>query len=138
VAEITNERVPDDIRQRLGVREEVLMLIYGSVKAGFDLSQLPSDAVWTDGDRVQVVLPPPVILSTEIDTRRTRVVQHARSFLLSPDPSIVDEAIDLGAVAIREEALDAGVLDRARVQGQALLEGYLRQLGFEEVRVIVR
>lgn len=138
VAEITNERVPDDIRRRLGVREEVLMLVYGTVKAGFDLSHLPDDAVWIDRDRVQVVLPPPVILSTEIDTGRTRVVQHALSFLLNPDPAIVDEAIDLGAAAIREEALDAGLLDRARAQGQHLVEGYLSQLGFSEVRVVVR
>jgi hypothetical protein len=138
VAEITNERIPDDIRRKLGMREEVLMLVYGDVKAGFDLSQLPDDAVWTDRGRVQVVLPPPKILSTSIDTRRTRVVTHARSFLLAPDPAIVDEAIDLGAAAIREEALDGGLLERARAQGQALVEGYLRQLGFSEVRVIVR
>jgi hypothetical protein len=138
VAEIANERVPDDIRRQLGVREEVLMLVYGTVKAGFDLAQLPDDAIWTDRGRVQVVLPPPVILSTSIDTDRTRVVTHARSFLLEPDPTIVDEAIDLGAATIREEALDAGLLERARIQGKNLVEGYLRQLGFNEVRVIVR
>jgi hypothetical protein len=138
VAEINNERIPDDIRSRLGVKEEVLMLVYGTVKAGFDLSQLPDDALWTDRDRVQVVLPPPVILSTSIDTGRTRVVSHARSFLLEPDPALVDEAIDLGAATIRDEALDAGLLDRAREHGRTLVEGYLRQLGFAEVRVIAR
>jgi hypothetical protein len=138
VAEITNQRVPDDIRRRLGVREEVLMLVYGTVKAGFDLSQLPQDSIWIDRDRVQVVLPPPKILSSSVDTRRTRVVQYSRSFLLEPDAGMVDQAIDLGAEMLREEALDAGLLERARSHGQALIEGYLRQLGFAEVRVIVR
>ena len=138
VAEITNERVPDDIRRQLGVREEVLMLVYGTVKAGFALAQMPDDAIWIDRGRVQVILPPPVILSTSLDTDRTRVVTHARSFLLEPDPTIVDEAIDLGAATLREEALDAGLLDRARAQGKDLIEGYLRQLGFDEVRVIAR
>jgi hypothetical protein len=138
VAEITNERVPADLRRRLGVRESVLMLVYGTVKAGFDLSQLPDDAVWTEGDRVQVVLPPPVVLTTAIETKRTRVVLHNRSFLLEPDPDLVDEAIELGEAMIREEALDAGLLDRARASGHTLVEAYLRQLGFSEVRVVVR
>ena len=39
VAEIQNERVPDDFRQYLGVREQILLLAYGDVKAGFDLSR---------------------------------------------------------------------------------------------------
>lgn len=138
VAEITSERVPDDIRRRFGVRESVLMLVYGTVKAGFDLSQLPDDALWTDGDRAQVILPPPVILSSSIDTKRTRVVLHDRSFLIEADPSLVDEAIELGEQSIREEALDAGLLDRARAEGRALVETYLRQFGFKEVRVFIR
>ena len=138
VAEITNQRVPDDIRRRLGVREELLMLVYGTVKAGFDLSQLPEDSIWVDRERVQVVLPPPQVLSTEIDPARTRVVLHSSSFLLTPDAGMVDESIDMGTAMLRDEALDAGLLDRARSQGRALIEGYLRQLGFTEVRVIAR
>jgi hypothetical protein len=138
VAEIANERVPDDIRRRLGVKEEVLMLVYGTVKAGFELSQLPADSIWVDRDRVQVILPPPEILSAEIDAKRTRVVLHSSSFLLKPDGGLVDEAIDAGIALLRDEALAAGILDRARSQGKALVEEYLRQLGFTEVRVIVR
>src|SRR5512140_3764764 len=33
-AEIPNERVPQDIRARLGVKETIVLLVYGKVKVG--------------------------------------------------------------------------------------------------------
>jgi hypothetical protein len=65
-------------------------------------------------------------------------VTQSHSFLLAPDAGMVDEAIDLGIESLRQEALDAGLLDRAREQGRSLVENYLKQLGFREVRVITQ
>ena len=52
MAEVPNERVPDDFRQYLGARERILLIAYGDVKAGFDLSKLRQEDLWTDGSRV--------------------------------------------------------------------------------------
>jgi hypothetical protein len=85
VAEIQDERVPDDFRQYLGIREQVLLLAYGDVKAGFDLSRLSEEDLWTDGERVQLHLPAPEILSTSIDYDRTHAVYHRGTLFMTRD-----------------------------------------------------
>jgi len=112
VAEIQDERVPDDFRQYLGIKEQVLLLAYGEVKAGFDLSKLSEEDLWTDGTRAQLHLPPPEILW---------------------EGEIYDTAQD----SIRQGAIEAGILEDAARYGQLYYENFLRSLGFTEVQVIV-
>jgi len=38
--DITSTCVPDDIRQAFGVKEEIVLIAYGEVAAGFDLGKL--------------------------------------------------------------------------------------------------
>lgn len=137
VAEIQDERVPDDFRQYLGVKEEILLLAYGDVRAGFDLSQLSKDDLWTDGTRVQLHLPPPEILSISIDHQRSHVVFHQRSLLMSQDINWQGEIFQTAQDAIRQEAIQAGVLQDAAKYGQLYFENFLRSLGFTEVQVVV-
>ncbi|MBI1882301.1 MAG: DUF4230 domain-containing protein, partial [Chloroflexi bacterium] len=59
VVEVQNEKIPDDIRNWVGVKEEILMLVYGNVKAGFDLSKLSENDLKADGTQVQLTLPAP-------------------------------------------------------------------------------
>jgi hypothetical protein len=137
VAEIQDERVPDDFRQYLGIKEQVLLLAYGDVKAGFDLSGLSEENVWTDGTRVQLHLPPPEILSTSIDYDRTHAVFHRGTMFMSRDINWEGEIYDTAQDAIRQEAVEAGILDDAARYGQLYFENFLRSLGFTEVQVIV-
>jgi hypothetical protein len=137
VAEIQDERVPDDFRQYLGVKEEILLLAYGDVKAGFDLNRLSKDDLWTDGTRVQLHLPAPEILSISIDHQRSHVVFHQRSLLMSQDINWQGEMFKTAQDAIRQEAIQAGVLEDAARYGQLYFENFLRSLGFTEVQVVV-
>ncbi|GAB4544386.1 MAG: hypothetical protein Kow0063_38050 [Anaerolineae bacterium] len=137
VAEIQDERVPDDFRQYLGIKEEVLLLAYGNVKAGFDLSGLSEEDLWTDGTRVQLHLPPPEILSTSIDYDRTHVVYHRGTLLMSRDINWEGEIFKTAQDSIRQGAIEAGILEDAARYGQLYFENFLRSLGFTEVRVIV-
>jgi len=137
VAEIQDERVPDDFRQYLGIKEQVLLLAYGDVKAGFDLGGLSEENVWTDGTRVQLHLPPPEILSTSIDYDRTHAIFHRGTMFMSRDINWEGEIYDTAQDAIRQEAVEAGILEDAARYGQLYFENLLRSLGFTEVQVIV-
>lgn len=137
VAEVPNERVPDDFRQYLGVREQILLIAYGEVKAGFDLSKLREGDLWTDGTRVQLHLPAPEILSSSIDFERTHVVYYQKSLLVEHDPALGQETLDIAEDAVRKAAMEADVLENAAKYGQLFFENFLRSLGFTEVQVIV-
>ena len=137
VAEIQGERVPDDFRQYLGVKEQVLLLAYGDVKAGFDLSRLSEGDLWTDGTRVQLHLPAPEILSTSIDYERTHAVYHRGTLLMSRDINWEGEIFEAAQDSIRQEAIDTGILEDATRYGQLYFENFLRSLGFTDVQVLV-
>jgi hypothetical protein len=137
VAEIQNERVPDDFRQYLGVREQILLLAYGNVNAGFDLSRVTEDDLWTDGARVQLHLPPPEVLSTSIDYEQTHAVYHRGTLFMDRDINWEGEIFQTAQDAIRQKALEAGILEDAAKYGQLYYENFLRSLGFTEVQVIV-
>jgi hypothetical protein len=137
VAEIEDERVPDDFRQYLGIKEQVLLLAYGQVKAGFDLSKLSEEDLWTDGTRVQLHLPPPEILSTSIDYDRTHAVFHRGTLLMSRDIDWEGEIFETAQDSIRQGAIEAGILEDASRYGQLYYENFLRSLGFTEVQVVV-
>jgi hypothetical protein len=138
VAEVHNERIPDDFRQVLGIKEELLLLVYGDVKAGFDLSKLTQDDLQVDGQRVRLVLPAPEILSVTLDQERTHVVYYRDSILMDSGVDLVQQAYQLADEAVRREAERAGILDQAAAFGRAYFENHLRHLGFTDVEVIAR
>ena len=138
VVDIPNERVPDDIRKHLGVKEEVLMLVYGEVKAGFDLSKLSDEDIWMDGTRIQLYLPEPEILSTSIDFDKTRVVSYKKSILMGNAPELQTETLEMGKQALEQGVMESGILDMATLFGQMYFENHLRSLGFTEVKVLTK
>jgi len=138
VAEVQNEQVPDDVRKLFGAKEQILMLVYGVVRAGFDLSKLSEGDLWTDGTRVQLVLPTPEILSITIDNERTHVVYYEKSLIVGHDVNLEGETRRMADEAIRQGAIEAGILEQAEAYGKIYFENYLRSLGFTEVRVVVK
>jgi hypothetical protein len=136
LVEVQNERVPDDFRQYFGAKERILLLVYGNVRAGFDLSKLKEEDLWRDGTRVQLHLPAPEILSISLDFERTHVVYHEKSLIVAHDPDLQGEALQTAKDAIRQAAMEAGILERAKEYGELFFENHLRSLGFTEVYVI--
>jgi hypothetical protein len=93
--------------------------------------------LWTDGTRVQLHLPAPEILSTDIDYQRTHVVYYEKSLLIQHDPNLGQETMKTAEDAIQQAALEADVLENAAKYGQLYFENFLRSLGFTEVQVVV-
>ncbi len=138
VAEIYRENVPAGwLNGLLGAKERLLMLVYGDVQAGFDLEKLRDEDLWTDGQRVRLVLPAPEILSTSIDFDRTHIVYYENNLILEKNnPNLQGEALEDAQKAITQAALEAGVLNKANDYGKLYYENFLRSLGFSEVEVV--
>ena len=135
-AEISDVLVPDDFRQELGIKEEILLLAYGEVAAGFDLSKLRDEDLWVDGTRVQLHLPAPEILYSRLDTERTRVVYYSKSIFVQRDVNLEGRVRAEAEKAIRAAALESDIIAQANDQGQLFFSNWLYALGFTEVRVI--
>jgi len=139
VTEIYKETVPqgwfDDL---LGNKERLLMLVYGDVQAGFDLDKLDEDDIWTDGTRVRLVLPPPELLNATIDFDRTHIVYYENNLILDENnPNLQGEALEQAKEAIKQAALEEGVLEQANEYGKIYYENFLYSLGFTDVEVVV-
>jgi hypothetical protein len=135
--DITSTRVPDDVRQYFGVKEEIVLIAYGEVAAGFDLGELQENDLWTDGTRVQLHLPAPKILYTRLDNERTHVVYYKKSWLIDHDVNIDGNARQEAERIIEQAALEGEVLQRASQYGQLFFTNWLYSMGFTEVKVVV-
>jgi hypothetical protein len=138
VVEVPNEKVPNDIRAWIGAREYLLMLIYGQVKAGFDLQNLSKEDIQTSGSKIRLTLPSPQILGISIDNRRTHIVFYEKSWMVGHDVRLESEARATADEMLRQQAITDGILEKARNHGQLLCENYLRSLGFTDIQVIIK
>jgi hypothetical protein len=139
ITEIYSENAAEGwLDDLLGNKERLLMLVYGDVEAGFDLSKLDENDLWSDGERVRLVLPPPEILNSSIDFERTHIVFYDNELILEEnDPNLQGEALKNAKSAIEEAALREGVLDQANHYGKVYFENLLYSLGFTDVEVVV-
>ncbi len=139
ITEVYNETPPTGIVDNfLDNKEKILMLVYGNVQAGFDLSKIPTENLWTDGKRVRLVLPAPQILNSSIDFDRTHVVFYENKLLLDQNnPNLQGEALKQAQNAIEQAALKEGILEQANQYGKLYYENFLYSLGFTEVEVVV-
>ena len=139
VAEIYNENLPDGwLDEFLGTKEQILILTYGQVRAGFDLDKLTEENLWTDGESVRLVLPAPEILNSSLDFDRTRIVYYENNILLDDnDPNLQGEALAQAKESLEKAALEAGILNQANDFGQIYFENFLYSLGFTNVEVVV-
>jgi hypothetical protein len=141
VAEVSQVQVPEGWLEKLGLKEEIYILEYGTVVGGFDLTDLPDDAIWQNGERVMLRLPSPEILRVEIDPERSHVVYRrgwCPETVCGDDLARFLQEIEPQAVAqLKEQALEYGLLDRAAKSGRDYFYHFLKSLGFTEIRVLV-
>lgn len=142
VAEISQIQVPDNWLEELGVlKEEIFILEYGTVVGGFDLTDLPEDAVWQDGQQVMLKLPAPEILRVEVDFDRSHVVYRkgwCPEAICGDDlDNFIREIEPEAKEKLKQQALEYGLLEKTATAGRDYFYYFLKSLGFTEVRVVV-
>lgn len=139
--------VPTQSDRKLGEmtigKTNLLYVAYGEVRAGVNLEELdPSDVTLTpseEGDRIQLMLPPPRILDSKIDVSRSNIYDYNRGFLnLGPDrgPQLQALAQQQALKKIERAALcEQDILSQASDRAEMVVAQLLDSAGFEDVVV---
>jgi hypothetical protein len=144
--DIDYSEAPEGWLGHLPIQQSFVLLLKGSVPAGFDLSQLTPKDVWisSDGSRVQLVLPPPVIFAenVNVDFEHSRVLTQQDTcpeFICETTlEAFKSHMLPQGRQVLIEASERSGILAQAATDGQRYYEQLLKSLGFAEVQVIIR
>lgn len=131
--------------EKLGIKQDFVVLIHGRVPAGFDLHELTEDHVWTssDGKRVQLTLPAPMVFkdNVSIDFENCRVLARedtCPNWICKDDlAAYQNEVLPAARDTLIEHAIRNGILEQTAQDGKVFYEQLLISLGFEQADVIV-
>jgi hypothetical protein len=113
--------------------DKLLLIAYGEVIAGVDLSQMgPGDLMTTEDGTAYVRLPPAEVFVATLDNRRTYVYDR-RTGVAGMNPELETAARQEAERLILQAALEDGVLDKAEQNAREFLRSFVLSLGFEHV-----
>lgn len=121
-------------------QDALLLVAAADVVAGIDLSSMRDGDIRFDRahNSVSILLPPPTVLSARLDNEHTYV--HARSTdrLALRAESLETRARREAERTLREAALEAGILERARANAARTLRTLITSLGYDQVEITFR
>ena len=117
--------------------DAILMVAAGDVSAGIDLAKMRDGDVTIEPEarRARLVLPPPEILMVRLDNERTYVHSRKTDFMAKRTIELETHARRLAEDAIRDAALETGVLQRAQRNAGHTLTALVRSLGYDHVEI---
>ena len=115
--------------------ERLLLIVYGEVTAGVDLSKLEAGQIEVSGKSVVMTLPAAEIFASRIDNQRTRVYSRETGLFTQPDPNLESDMRKEAESQIRQAALDGKILETAATNARATLTTFLTGLGFEHAEI---
>ena len=114
--------------------DRLLLIAHGYVIAGVDLGRLlPSDISFDDLGRIYVALPEAEVFVATLDNDKSYVYDRDTGLLTRGSVQLETEARRVAEAAIRDTALEDGILDQARVNAEGYLFGLFRTLGYADV-----
>jgi regulator of protease activity HflC (stomatin/prohibitin superfamily) len=121
-------------------QDAILLVAAADVVAGIDLSDMREEDVEVNAAerRVRLLLPPPRILYAKLDNERTYVHTRSTDVLAARAEGLEAQARQEAEKSLREAAIEAGILTRARSASARTLESLLRGLEFEHVELTFR
>jgi hypothetical protein len=117
--------------------DAILLVAAADVVAGVDLSEMGDGDVTVDEVRkeVTVILPPPKVLGTRIVAEQTFVHARTTDMLAARNETLEARARKVAEDKLRDAAIEAGLLDRARRNAGETVRTLLGALGFRAVTV---
>lgn len=129
-----------DVSQTVGLlkqEQRVVLVACGKVTAGIDLDQLTADDVVTNGDRVLIQLPQPMIFDTLLiedrDPPCTYVAFRTDGILLEAAKDLESIARQKALTSFQESALANGILAEASANAQVEIKRILFLAGYKVV-----
>jgi hypothetical protein len=116
-------------------KDALLLIAVGDVVAGVDLAKVRDEDVIFDeqAHTVHVRLPAPEVTSSTLDERGTHVYSRRTDVLAVRNEQLEGEARRQAEEQMRKQAVDAGILERARASADRTLRALLRSLGYQQV-----
>jgi Protein of unknown function (DUF4230) len=116
-------------------KDALLLVAVGDVVAGVDLAALRDTDVIVDpaSHTVHLHVPAPTVTSATLDERATHVYSRSTDTLARRNEQLEGAARLKAEEQMRQAAIDAGILDRARASADRTLRSLLRALGYEGV-----
>jgi hypothetical protein len=115
--------------------DRLLLVAHGEVIGGINLAALQTGDVTIQGERVSIRLPPAEILSTRIDSAKTKVFSRETGLFSSPDPNLESEVREEAERELQQAALQDGILKTARDNAGSTIAGMLKGFGFRDVEI---
>ncbi|HEX9680418.1 MAG TPA: DUF4230 domain-containing protein [Anaerolineales bacterium] len=114
--------------------DRLLFVAHGVVIAGVDLAQLaPDDVEFDDFGRIILRLPEAEIFIATLDNEKSYVYDRDTGLLRRGDVELESAARRAAETALRQAALDDGILKQAQANAEAYLYRLLRTLGYPDV-----
>jgi hypothetical protein len=131
-------REPSNIWERICGSDQLLLVAGGEVIAGFDLSKVGPGDLQVSGKSLKLALPPPEVFSYFVREDQTYVYQRNTGLLCRPDPSLETQARRQAEQRLLDYAMAQGILQRSEKAGLTQLQAFFRDLGFEQVELVVK
>ena len=113
--------------------DRLLLVVHGEVIGGINLAGLQASDVLINGQKVSIHLPPAEVLSTRIDSVKTRVYSRDTGLFSSPDLNLESEVREEAERQLQQAALQDGILKIAAENARGTISGMLKGFGFREV-----
>ena len=113
--------------------DRLLFVAHGEVIAGIDLQKLGPQDMWVEGGVLYVHLPEPEIFVATLNNDKSYVYDRDTGLLTHGDINLETSARQAAEDAIEQAAIEDGILEQARLNGEIYMERLLDTLGFEDV-----
>jgi hypothetical protein len=116
--------------------DRLLLIAFGEVIAGIDLSDIEADDVRrTDDGTLYVRLPEPEVFVATLDNEKTNVYDR-RTGMVGLNQELETEARREAERLILEAAIDDGIEDEAAKNAEDVLRSFLLALGFADIQFV--
>lgn len=113
---------------------KILMSCKARIKAGVDLGSIRDEDITVRGKRIEIQLPPPEIISFEMNPDEVKTEMQDISGLRADfSQSEKNRIMRLGEKSIRKDLQKLHILRDAETNAIAFLTDFYKELGFEEI-----
>ncbi len=113
--------------------DRLLLVAHGYVLAGVDLADLSEEDLWLEDGVLHVDLPLPEIFVATLENDKSYIYDRETGLLRKGEQDLETEARQAAEDAIREAAIEDGILTLAEQNAETYIERLLNSLGYMKV-----
>jgi hypothetical protein len=116
-------------------KDAILLVAVGDVTAGIDLQKVTDADITLDWAerKVTLKLPAPEVFSSSLDNTKTHVYSRNTDRFATRREDLEGLARSEAENSMKKAAVDGGILDRAKSNGERALRSLLQSLGFKSI-----